>query len=143
MQPKFEAANCEDTINAIKKLVLNAKKDKAYVVIAEYMGYDGTHMCITDIIRKYKPRAYAVADRNDKSEAIQNKLHWRKVKTPVFKICGVNTAACVLATVQGLSKIMADANIQVIENACNSVGGKYFHDDGINQMKKLPNVTIH
>lgn len=142
MQTKFNSSNDKNTISEVNKLILQAKTDKAFIVIAQYMNFGKTHKEFNTLVKKYKPHAYAIANQCDKSRAIETKLLSHRARAPFIKVCGVNTDACVQSTVKGLCKIiMPDMKIQVVKNACNACCN-VCHRNGINIMSKLPNVVV-
>ncbi len=147
MQPNFGCSNNPKTLDAVADLINNAKHDNAFIVYAQYMRQGKTHTNLVKLTNGYINRSFAVANRNDKSGAILTRLVKRQVRSDLVKVCGVNTNACVRATVEGLSNELKEWSIQVIKKACNSYGeytdDAFYANNAYKTMKLLPNVTVH
>ena len=141
MQPTFFTSNYQPVKDAVEDLILKAIDDGAYIIIAHFMKYGKTHNNLLNLVRNYKDRSLVYANKNDKSDAIMTKILKKQIRTSFIKVCGVNTDACVQATVTGLSKTLPDFQIEIIKNACNSYS-QYDHNFGINEMALLNNVII-
>lgn len=119
MQPDFEAARCEETIEAVIELIAQAYVDGMPIVVLEYDDY-----CRTDdrVMEALEGTDYHVVgkDNDDGSDEIFQVVAAYLVPTR-FKVCGVNYSACVAATVDGLIRGhgIDPQNIEVIEKACN------------------------
>ncbi len=142
MQPTFSASNDDETLENVKDLIVGAKNDKAYIVLAHYMKFGKTHDKLLTLVEKYKHKSLVYANKNDKSGAIMTKIIKKRIRAPYMKVCGVNTDACVQASVKGLSRKLPEWNIKVIKDSCNS-SWSYGNKEGIEYMSKLSNVTIH
>lgn len=59
----------------------------------------------------------------DGSERVQDACLKMGFPTNRFRICGVNTHACVRATVEGLSRTFPGCFIEVVTDACNDYRG--------------------
>ena len=141
MQPRFYAATNKETINAVKNLIINAKKDGAYVIFAQYMKQGKSNHELIKLVNTYYDKSFVVARKNDKSDAIITKIYNNGIRSNDMKICGVNTDACVYSSVIGLSNKLPNWNIHLIKNACNSVThDKKYINNRIKKMAELPNV---
>ncbi len=117
MQP-YEFDNSKLIIENVLQLIKEAIINKAFIVIAQYIGSGATHIKIINEIYDYPYKAYIWHNKNDKSKPIQNVLKSLNVFVRQIKICGVNTEYCIKDTVHGLTKKFY-IPIKVIENACN------------------------
>ena len=117
MQP-YEFDNSKLIIENVLQLIKEAIINKAFIVIAQYIGSGETHIKIINEIYDYPYKTYIWHNKNDKSKPIQNVLKSLNVFVRQIKICGVNTEYCIKDTVHGLTKKFY-IPIKVIENACN------------------------
>jgi nicotinamidase-related amidase len=134
MQEKFEASLERRTIEAVQSEITLAQKDKRPIIILEYGDpnqwkypqsiYRGdTHAELMDLLlqpRRYDKLVIAEKFGNDGSALV---LHWCRqlgFDTSAFRVCGVNTDACVSATVFGLAVRRPRSRIEVITDACNT-----------------------
>jgi hypothetical protein len=119
MQDQFEASRNKITIHTIQRLITEAKRDGAFILAAHYMRFGKTRPEIRSMITDYAHMDYCYADQNDKSGAIRTKILRHQIRTDTFKICGVNTGACVKATVGGLISMYPNIHILLSNRACN------------------------
>ena len=74
MQP-YEFDNSKLIIENVLQLIKEAIINKAFIVIAQYIGSGTTHIKIINEIYDYPYKAYIWHNKNDKSKPIQNVLH--------------------------------------------------------------------
>lgn len=141
MQDQFATSRNRQTIITIQKMVVEAKRDGAFIVTAHYMRYGKTRPEIRNMLTNYANHDYCYADQDDKSGAIHTKLVRHNVRTNIIKICGVNTGACVKATVMGLNSLYPDSHFLVFNRACNCYCNQYTTCDGHN-LGRLNNVSF-
>lgn len=141
MQTGFNASSCESVKDSVQNLIIQAKDDNAFIIIAHYMRCGKTHNNLLNLVKTYTHRSLVYANKNDKSGAIMTKIIKKRIRAPVIKVCGVNTDACVKATVIGLTKILPDLYIEIITNACNDLS-LHGHTSGLDTMARLKNVYI-
>ena len=141
MQNQFAASRDKMTIQTIQRLVAEAKRDGAFILAAHYMRFGKTRADIRDMITDYPHKDYCYADRDDKSGTIQTKLVRHDVRTDTFKVCGVNTGACVRATTIGLVDLYPNTHILVSNRACNCNCDQAVTCDG-HYVGRLPNVSF-
>jgi hypothetical protein len=139
VQPKFPAAkqikkNCLREIKA-------AVKDQAHILFLEFDEYGSTYKTLTNYLHKinYEKFTVGIKTLDDGSRVVKNLVYRKRMYRKKFKVAGVNTEFCVLATVEGLYFEFPKANIEVIERACWSA---YRHAKGISLMKHLYRVKI-
>lgn len=114
IQPCFSAANSEALLDNISDLIVRAIHESAYVLHVRYYGHESNTKCLTDLTTDYEDTGYCGANQADKSNAILNHLRKNNINATRIKICGVNTAACVNDTVEGLSEKTNDKVIEVV-----------------------------
>lgn len=150
MQPTFKASNTRRILNHIRKLIISAKKDNAFIIYAEYRNCGPTHESLTKLTDDYKHRSFVNAYQNSKSDAIVSKLTQKKIISDRMIICGVNTDACVQATVLDLSTSLPNWSFEIIKDGCYTCASmypdnKYYHDVEtlvLRAMNKLSNVSV-
>lgn len=124
MQPHFITSLNGPTLHAVLRLTKEAMSDGAFIVVAQYMNCGRTNNNIRKMLRKYPFKAYCCAFKNNKADAICTKLRTHGVRTHKLKICGVNTEACVAATVINLHK---RHKMEIIAAACHGRLGTREH----------------
>lgn len=131
MQPRFAAANDVNTQNEIIRLVMQARRDNAIIIVLEYYNrfrdyppsQQRTVKCIRDAYADY-PHAYTVEKMSDDgSDELLETLReiCDEPEDMSFKVCGVNWGACVEATIVGMvsDHYIDGGNVQVFQAACN------------------------
>jgi hypothetical protein len=150
MQPKFEASNRRRILNHVRKLINDAKMNDAYIIYAEYEQCGRTHDSLTKLTNDYKHCSFVHAYQNSKCDAIKAELARKSIMSDKMVICGVNTDACVQATVNDLSIKLPKWSLEIAKTGCYTYSNIYPHNKynpGIEAavlrtMAKLPNVTI-
>ena len=136
MQEYFEAACDTETQRACKKAIRKAMKDNATILLVEYRGCGRTAATLAGLVDGYK-NAHVVkkSDDNGGYEVVR-KLRKKRLPRSTLRICGVNTDACVEATVYGIKKNMKNRlpEIQVLADACNSCEN---HRRGLRSLKEM------
>lgn len=150
MQPKFKASNRRRILNHIRKLINDAIRDDAYVMYAEYTQCGRTHDSLTKLTDDYKHRSFVHAYQNSKCDVIKAELAKKNIMSDKMIICGVNTDACVEATVNDLSIELPEWSLRIAKAGCYTQSSMYpnnIQSAGIEAavlrtMAKLPNVTV-
>jgi nicotinamidase-related amidase len=135
MQPKFEAARDETTVNACLTLIKQAILDRSFIVISQYMHHGKTDIRIREAVSGYANCGYCHADECNKSDVITSVLFRNNVQTGDLRFCGVNIHACVYSTVYGMKKTHREKTITVHENACNSNCEDWYYADTVYQFE--------
>jgi len=137
MQPWFEAANDPKTIEVIVEEIRKAKAVNAFIIVLEYDLSDkflepeeeNTSPEIMKELEGYENVAVEIKDRDDGSIWISSVLHLHQIINQPVKVCGINTDACVLRTVEGLDSILnrypfqmtsTPVPIEILFHACNT-----------------------
>ena len=134
MQPKFDSSQKESTIKNCRTLLRQAQKDKAGILLVEYIDYGETDNRLQNMIRDYSLTKTITKISNDGSVEIRKAIKKYNYPSKLLKVCGVNTDYCVYESVVGLTKNMPRATIEVIGKACNST---WTHKRGLAMLKEL------
>jgi hypothetical protein len=140
MQEQFDASRDKNTIRTIQKMITDAKRDGAFIIIAHYMRCGQTRPEIRKMIQGYPYADSCYSNQDDKSQAIYTKLLRYGIQTDIFKICGVNTEACVMSTIFGLTDLYPNTHILVSFNGCNCECSNHDVCEG-RYVSQLPNVS--
>lgn len=127
MQSGFHTANAHRTISNVIKQVKRAKKFKENILVVEYLphvNYEATRPEIMRSIGSY-PHIKVYKYRDDGSQPILEACKYHSYPTDIFRVCGVNTNACILDTLKGLFRRNKTSKLEVVPAACN---GHYGND---------------
>lgn len=135
MQPCFGTANDERTLSAIETEIFKAKDRRDPVIALEIDCFSPlqdernprTHKRLLDHLVGYPLYRMEEKRFDDGSGAVVHaldRLGYDEEDLRVLRVCGVNTDACVLATVLGLSKKLPASRILVLKDACNTYAGR-------------------
>lgn len=155
MQPVFPAS--EFVMDSVVREVKRAVKRNEWVMLVEYEGHGKTAYRITKHLKGHHKTVKVVKQDDDGSPEIfkrivrqYNRLSWKSIgRVSSFKVCGVNTWACVARTVRGLNRI--DGKFKILSYACANYCDKcnesncYKHQGhryGLKEMAKLKNVEV-
>jgi len=137
MQPGFRSAKGKRVRQNCRREIDQAVKEEAHIVFLEYNGYDSTMPELTNYIHEKCYFRQKFSD--DGSEEVMNEVHLNRLPKH-FKVCGINTDCCVLATVRGLTARFPMATIEVVADACDS---DWNHFSGLEKMRDLKgNVKV-
>ncbi len=129
MQRRFAAANDAQTREAVAREIRDARAKGWAIVVVEYREPDSgdpqdmTHGDLMQWLRRPAPYAHCqivCKQQSDGSAEVITACKQRGFSTESFRCCGVNTDACVLATVEGLVYAFPTATVTVVRDACNS-----------------------
>lgn len=140
MQGYFDAANNPSTISACQSLINSAIRNRNPIVIVEYIGAKSTLKEITNLTKDYDLAFLVRKSTDDGSQAIESLFDRCQISPRKLIICGVNTDACVLATVIGLTRSNKKYKISVVKKACHTDFGT--GERALQTMKKNRNVVI-
>lgn len=123
MQPKFSASKSPRTINQCKNAVIKAVKDKAGIVVVEFVGCGKTRPSITKFLKKYNGKQTLVLKDSpgggeEVRRAVRHLSMCRKIK-----ICGVNRSYCVKATAFELYDF--GYSVELLDKATNCTRNEY------------------
>lgn len=153
MQTGFPAACDAITIWFVKQEILRAIQLDMPIVILEYDVDDlgATHKEIMDLVADY-PRAIVIGraprrrgqaehERDNGADEVVEACLGHGFLTEGFRVCGVNSDACVVRTVVGLSSLAPSCRITVVQDACNSTNGRNTHVFQ-DVFPRMPNVSV-
>lgn len=155
MQRKFPAA--EHVLGEVIKHIQRARRRSEWILVLEYEGIGHTMRRITDELKGYDKVIRKLKWRDDGSPFVLDALmlgwrsdwglsHLTRRIPRTFKVCGVNTGACVYATVLGLNQM--DAKITVLSKACAHYCNiekrlkPSVHRESLRHMKRLKHVKV-
>ena len=125
MQDKFRASHDQQTIWFVKQEILRAKQAGMAIIIVEFDPHEmgSTHLEIVELLEGYERCTTVIKTQNDGSEEIVEACLDNGFWMEDFRICGVNSDACVLETVTGLLERISSCDISVVQDACNCLAG--------------------
>lgn len=124
MQAGFRASLSERTVGAVENEILRALSLKLPIVILEYKKYPATHeRLLAHLEGKYDRYAITTKLDDDGSEELIETCLEHGFPGGHFRVCGVNTHACVERTVVGLAEKLDESRVDVVKAACNDEDG--------------------
>lgn len=143
VQSYFKAAQARRLINNCKREIRQAIKDKAAILLVEYIGCGRSNTSIAKMVEKYDRGFIVLKDDDDGSDEIAETITHFKLPKSRIKVTGVNTDACIQDTVSGLvSKFgRKRLNISIIADACNA-SSENSHVYGLRYMGVLKKVKL-
>jgi hypothetical protein len=122
MQTKgFSTADDDNLVENVCKEVKRAKKRRAGIVVCEYMGYGKTDHRIMNAIGSYHRFNMCYKRGDDGSRSVAHIAQKSDFDVSNWRVCGVNIAYCINATVEGLRKRIPKTHIEVKKDACSCV----------------------
>lgn len=132
MQAAFQAATKANVIVNVTREIIFAKMRKSAIVFLEYEGSGRTFPALTELTNRYPLRDVCEKWCDDGSSQVLKSLGLRDFPRGRIKVCGVNSNACVLATVNGLAKKLPNSRIEIVRDACEWMGsGQYDWDQNL------------
>ena len=120
MQTGFRAAdNPELVVNVLEEIRL-AKVRGDVIFVLEYDGYGPTRDDVWEAVRWYGLAHVLRKTMNNGADDIEIYANARRIAIDAWKVCGINTDACVYDTVIGLA-LITDDPISVLLHACYSL----------------------
>ena len=136
MQPGFVAAKDPVTINACAKEISFAIENKNPIIIVEYKYNGPTWPRLTNLVRDYPFVSFIKKNDDDGSEDIMNFFYRCKIQPERIRIVGVNTDACVLATLYSLYTASC-FRLEIVRKACNSTSAASEIEGCFTDLQKL------
>lgn len=119
MQPYFKAAKEKWVVAGVINQIRLAKQRSAGIVVVEYKGCGRTHPKILNALKGYQRVVNAKKEQDDGTLAILNAIKRNFFSEDRIRVCGVNTSCCVMDTIEGLSLVFPNSEIQVVADSCN------------------------
>jgi nicotinamidase-related amidase len=133
MQPYFRASQHPDTLAAVEREIRSAISNESAIVLLEFEDSGDTDARLMRVLRAYPRLAVKLKTTDDGSAWVTAACREHGFGTKHFRVCGVNTDACVLATVLGLTRRLPHCTVEVVKDACNSGNTGYNWGDYRNQ----------
>lgn len=135
MQGYFTAANKRSCISNVKREIRKAIHSRNDIVFVEFAGCHQTLPSIYKEVGSYESLYIIRKYDDDGSNELFSFLKAMKLNHKSLKFCGVNTSACVRATVLGYRDKMKSAKLSVVADACNDVSGLDGHKEALKDLK--------
>ena len=136
MQQGFVAADDPVTINACAKEIQLAIENNNPIIIVEYKYNGPTHPQLTKLVKDYPFISFIKKRDDDGTEDILNFFYRCKIQPERIRMIGVNTDACVLATLYGLYTASC-FHLEIVRKACNSTSSPREIEGVFSDLKKL------
>lgn len=143
MQPGFPAAQDAITQWFVKQEITRAREEGRPILIVEYDPHEmgETFDSIKSMLEGYDRAAIISKAGDDGSIEILDKCAERGFSIASFRMCGVNSDACLLETIQALVETLPDCRVTVVEDACNCLTGRS-NDVWYEDYPAMPQVTV-
>ena len=123
LQEGFRASNGPNLRHAVTREIELAKRRNYPILVVEYSGFGKTESWVKEAIGSY-PAKYCTKKTDDGSKAILGAgILKRHFGAKNYRICGINTDACIEKTVDGLICGIdpLQQKIEVVKDGCWSV----------------------
>lgn len=143
MQPGYVASQDAITQWFVKQEITRAREANQPILIVEYHAHEmgETYPSIMALVEGYDRAVVVPKGGDDGSAEILQTCAKRGFSLNSFRMCGVNSDACVLESVQGLVDKQPDCSITVIQDACNCLTGRA-NDVWYEDFPNIPNVNV-
>lgn len=144
MQPGYPAALDAVTQWFVKQEIQKQLEQNLPVILVEFDAHEmgETLQPLRDLLAGYKRLKVVSKSQNDGSKEVIAACRILSGNNSFsLRVCGVNSDACVLETVQGLSEKLPLTSIVVPQDACNCLTGKD-NDVWVEDFPALPNVVV-
>lgn len=140
MQTWFKGARDEQTIDACMRQIGRAIRAQCPIIVLELKPISQcgtTDRRLLAMLKNYIKHTVVLKDKNDGSAEVLAACQRHHFGTRSFRICGVNTHACVQATVSGLASKCCYSQLEVVREACNDCMGNQWE-----RFDCAPNVVL-
>lgn len=143
MQPGYPASQDAITQWFVKQEIARARQANQLILIVEYHAHEmgETYPAIMELVEGYDRAVVVSKDGDDGSAEILQACAARGFSLHSFRMCGVNSDACVLESVQGLVDKQPGCSITVVQDACNCLTGRA-NDVWYEDFPAIPNVNV-
>ncbi len=134
MQPGFKAAEDAITQWFVKQEITRAREEGRPIIIVEFDAHEmgETFDSIKALIEGYDRAVIIPKSQDDGSTEIFNACEKNNFSTASFRMCGVNSDACLLESIQMMAEKLPMCRITVVQDACNCLTGRtndVWHED--------------
>lgn len=116
MQPSFIAS--QRVLEEVMQEIDLALRNDWAIVILEYYNQGPTYDCILAKAKQSRRFALETKFKDGGGREVLNACRKLDFPTDRFRVCGVNTLACVSRTVQEISRIFRQSLVLVVQKAC-------------------------
>ena len=143
MQPGYKASSDAITQWFVKQEISRARLENQLILIVEYHAHEmgETYPDIMKLVDGYERAVVVPKSGDDGSAEILRACAARGFSQTSFRMCGVNSDACVLESVQGLVDKEPGCSITVVQDACNCLTGRA-SDVWYEDFPAIPNVNV-
>lgn len=143
MQPGYPASQDVITQWFVKQEIERAIKLNLPILLVDYDPHEmgEIYPAFTDLVKGYRLSKPVSKHTTDGSKEVARACLKHGFSLSNLRVCGVNSDACVLETVQSLVEQHTDCHITVVQDACNCLTGKS-NDVWYEDFPKLPRVTV-
>lgn len=143
MQPGYPAAQDTLTQWSVKQEILRHREQNLPILLVEFDAHEMGEIfdCLKEAIKGYDCAKIISKRGDDGSDEILQACLRLGFSTDSLRICGVNSDACVLETVQGLVAKHPTCRITVPQDACNCLTGRS-NDVWTEDFPAMPQVTV-
>ncbi|MBU6455043.1 MAG: isochorismatase family protein [Cyanobacteria bacterium REEB67] len=144
MQPELPASRPAWLRQAVLEQIVRARASNMAIIVLEYLSreplrfYGETYNELIAAARGHSHFTMRAKATPDGSEAVAAACQAMALEDQDFVVCGINTHACVEATVTGLLKLFPASRIEVVADACNDYRGNDW-----SQFPQQENLTIN
>lgn len=121
MQEAFYAARNPYTLHNVIREIKRARKNKCGIVVVRYENSGCLLYRISQALDNYHNIDYVWKNTNDGGPEVYDSIVSNYFNHDKIVVCGVNTDACVCETVETLCGYLPYTQIEVVEDACNSI----------------------
>ena len=122
MQFEFEAASNPDVVVGVTCEILKSRAFGSPIVLLEYVGFGRSHNSFLGLLKNYGRKTVVKKSTDDGSEEVIRAIKRRRFNPFHIRVCGVNSDACVQATVEGLLEKLYSTKVEVVKQACGTSG---------------------
>lgn len=119
MQDIFRSATHMNPLVGVTREVMTAIAKRQYILYVEF-DEARTLTPLLNLVKGYRKFGKVMKRFSDGSGEIIKCLKRKNFPFKKLRVCGVNSDACVLDTVNGLLKKLPNSKIEVVKNACAS-----------------------
>lgn len=116
MQSSFAASAL--VLPAVMDEIKLALQNNWAIVILEYFNQGPTYPCILELAKQSRRHTVQTKFTDGGEREIRIACQSLNFPTERFRVCGVNTHACVSQTVSGITKTYTHSMVLVVQKAC-------------------------
>lgn len=142
MQDFFSASKGKRVRKSCIREIKKAMDSNATILFVEYKNYGPTIPLLTKLTKGYRRKFVVLKLHDGGGDEVVNFLTKQHLPKRNIRVCGVNTDACVEATVVGMNENLESSKIEVVADACDS-NWKAGHRNGLRRLSQThQNITL-